>query len=180
MNKTHLIFSKKSKIGKQIHKSNVLQTRGLFLTFDISKVSTVVCHSCGKPASGELHAREIPGSLDGLEPSPGQWPTASAPLIVGRPAGLARAQNVRPSAPAPAPLNSRVSLVGLARAQDILCAISPHPKSGAGTNCSGTVAGRAQINVHPQPQPSAPATEQLFGHSCVRDTHSFDRYQAYH
>ena len=30
------------------------------------------------------------------------------------------------------------------------------------------------------PQPSAPVAEQLFGHSCVRDTHSFDRYQAYH
>jgi len=58
---------------------------------------------------GAACIREIPGSLDGLEPSPGQWPPASAPLIVGRPAGLARAQNVRPSAPAPAPLNSRVA-----------------------------------------------------------------------
>ena len=129
---------------------------------------------CGKPASGELHAREIPGSLDGLEPSPGQWPTASAPLIVGRPAGLARAQNVRPSAPAPAPLNSRVSLVGLARAQDILCAISPHPKSGAGTNCSGTVAGRAQINVHPQPPTLSPSGGTIV-RAQLRSRHSFVR-----
>ena len=66
------------------------------------------------------------------------------------------------------------SLVGLARAQDILCAISPHPKSGAGTNCSGTVAGRAQINVHPQPPTLSPSGGTIV-RAQLRSRHSFVR-----
>ena len=72
------------------------------------------------------------------------------------------------------------SLVGLARAQDILCAISPHPKSGAEQIVLAQLQAEHKLMCTLSPQPSAPVAEQLFGHSCVRDTHSFDRYQAYH
>ena len=103
---------------------------------------------CGKPASGELLTREIPGSLDGSQPSPDQWPPASTPLIVGRPAGLWSSTKLMCS----------LSLSGLEPPGHWPPAIRHH-------SICGRPAGLARaINVRP-PQASALAPvahEQLF------------------
>ena len=70
------------------------------------------------------------------------------------------------------------SLVGLARAQDIPSALTP--TAAQEQIVLAQLQAEHKLMCTLSPQPSAPAAEQLFGHSCVRDTHSFDRYQAYH